>query len=75
MTSAKILDADKIELQSQYFQETEVSINVSVIYRHAIVEFNGADNFEDNPSIISEFFSQLVLIVNMIDILRSLYSS
>jgi hypothetical protein len=32
---------EKFELQQTYFQRTEVSIHVSVIYRHAILEVDG----------------------------------
>jgi hypothetical protein len=42
------------ELQSTYFQKTEVSIYVSVIHRHAMLEYDGIDNNEENTNIITE---------------------
>ena len=33
------------ELQQTYFQRTEVSIHVSVIYRHAILEVDGVESY------------------------------
>ncbi|CAC5377828.1 unnamed protein product [Mytilus coruscus] len=40
---------EKFELQQTYFQRTEVSINVSVIYRHAILEVDGVESLPDIP--------------------------
>ncbi|KAH3769753.1 hypothetical protein DPMN_171028 [Dreissena polymorpha] len=37
---------EKDELQSGYFGKTEVSIHVSVIYRHAVVEYDHANENE-----------------------------
>jgi hypothetical protein len=36
---------EKFELQQTYFQRTEVSIHVSVIYRHAILEVDGVESY------------------------------
>ena len=47
---------DSVEIQSRYFQKTEVSIHVSVIYRHAVLELDGFDSFENDPRIVSELF-------------------
>jgi hypothetical protein len=38
---------EKFELQQTYFQRTEVSIHVSVIYRHAILEVDGVESLPD----------------------------
>jgi hypothetical protein len=49
------------ELQSTYFQKTEVSIDVSVIDRHTMLEYDGIDNNdnnEENPNVITEHFSE-----------------
>jgi hypothetical protein len=43
---------DKDELQTSYFGKTEVSLHVSVIYRHAVAEYDGIDE----TNIISELF-------------------
>ena len=43
-------------VQSAYFQKTEVSVHVSVIHRHALLEYDGIDSLDDNPEIITEHF-------------------
>ncbi|CAC5415730.1 unnamed protein product [Mytilus coruscus] len=47
---------EKFELQRTYFQRTDVSIHVSVIYRHAILEVDGVESLPDIPCIITEHF-------------------
>ena len=47
---------EKFELQQTYFQRTEVSIHVSVIYRHAILEVDGVESLPDIPFIVTEHF-------------------
>ncbi|CAC5362538.1 unnamed protein product [Mytilus coruscus] len=47
---------EKFELQQTYFQRTEVSIHVSVIYRHAILEVDGVESLPDIPCSITEHF-------------------
>ena len=47
---------EKQEIQSSYFQKTEISIHVSLIYRHAILEYDGIDSTQDNPNIVCEQF-------------------
>jgi hypothetical protein len=47
---------EKFELQQAYFQRTEVSIHVSVIYRHAILEVDGVESLPDIPFIVTEHF-------------------
>jgi hypothetical protein len=47
---------EKFELQQTYFQRTEVSIHVSVIYRHAILEVDGVESLPDIPVIVTEHF-------------------
>jgi hypothetical protein len=44
------------ELQQTYFQRTEVSIHVSVIYRHVILEVDGVESLPDIPFIVTEPF-------------------
>ena len=43
---------DLKELQSSYFQKTEVSIHVTTIHRHAVLEYDGVES----PEIITEHF-------------------
>ncbi|XP_069104899.1 uncharacterized protein [Argopecten irradians] len=47
---------EKHELQSSYFQKNEVSIHVTVIHRHAILEYDGAESTEESPNIVTEHF-------------------
>lgn len=47
---------EKQEIQSSYFQKNEISIHVSLIYRHAILEYYGIDSTQDNPNIVCEEF-------------------
>ena len=47
---------EKFELQQTYFQRTEVSIHVSVIYRHAILEVDGVESLPDILFIVTEHF-------------------
>ena len=47
---------EKNEIQSSYFQKTEVSIHVSIIYRHAILEHDGVESMPDDPRLIQEQF-------------------
>ena len=48
--------SDKNEIQSNYFQKTEVSIHVTVIHRHAILEVDGVDSSQEDPNIVTEHF-------------------
>ncbi|KAJ8307378.1 hypothetical protein KUTeg_015462 [Tegillarca granosa] len=45
---------EKDEIQSSYFQKNEVSLHVSVIYRHSILEVDGVGNSDEHPNIITE---------------------
>lgn len=47
---------DLNEIQSAYFQKTEVSVHVSVIHRHALIEYDGVESSEEYPEIITEHF-------------------
>ncbi|XP_071153191.1 uncharacterized protein [Mytilus edulis] len=47
---------DKIEIQACYFQKTEVSIHVSVIYRHPIENLDGSSDPEVNGGLVEEQF-------------------
>ncbi|CAG2251287.1 unnamed protein product [Mytilus edulis] len=47
---------ERIEIQSSYFQRTEVSIHVTLIYRRAVLEIDGASSTPDDPNIICEHF-------------------
>ncbi|CAC5395273.1 unnamed protein product [Mytilus coruscus] len=46
--------SDRTEIQSAYFQRTEVSIHVTILNRHAILEVDGIDSTLDSPVIVSE---------------------
>ncbi|CAG2255254.1 unnamed protein product [Mytilus edulis] len=48
--------SDRTELQSAYFQKTEVSIHVTILTRHAILELDGVDSTVNSPVIVSEQF-------------------
>lgn len=48
---------EKHELQTSYFQKTEVSLHVSVVYRHAILEYDRVDSTRENPNIATNIFS------------------
>ena len=48
--------AGKDELQSSYFQRTEVTIHVTILYRHALPEVDGIDSTEESPNIVTEQF-------------------
>ncbi|CAC5396610.1 unnamed protein product [Mytilus coruscus] len=47
---------DKTEIQTGYFQKIEVSLHVTFLYRHAILEVDGIESSVDNPVIIKEEF-------------------
>ena len=47
---------DKNEIQSNYFQRTEVSIHVTIIHRHAILEVDGIESTREEPNLITEHF-------------------
>ncbi len=42
------------EVQSLYFAKSEASLHVTVLYRHAMEEFDGEQSTEENPIIIKE---------------------
>ncbi len=44
----------RIETQSGYFDKTEVSIHVTIIYRHAIEEYDGDKSTPEEPVIVIE---------------------
>ena len=46
----------KEEIQAAYFQKIEVSIHVSVLYRHAAFQIDGIESTDSNPVIITEQF-------------------
>lgn len=47
---------EKTEIQSTYFQRTEVSIHVTILHRHAVLEYDGIESTPDNPTIVTEHF-------------------
>ncbi|CAC5405674.1 unnamed protein product [Mytilus coruscus] len=47
---------ERVEVQSTYFQRTEVTIHVSIIYRNSVLELDGVESFPDDPCIITEHF-------------------
>ncbi|WAR30432.1 hypothetical protein MAR_032974 [Mya arenaria] len=58
MTSLRIIGkiAGNDELQSSYFQRTEVTIHVSILYRFALLGIDGVDSTEESPNIVTEQF-------------------
>jgi hypothetical protein len=46
----------KLNIQSSYFQKTEVSIHVSIIYRHRIQDLDGQSDSDDESDLIEEQF-------------------
>jgi hypothetical protein len=48
--------SDKIEIQSSYFQKTEISIHVTLLYRHAVQNTDGIQSTPENPEIVLEHF-------------------
>ena len=47
---------EKNEIQSNYFQRTECILHVTIIHKHAILEYDGLDSTDDFPEIITEHF-------------------
>ncbi|CAG2208954.1 unnamed protein product [Mytilus edulis] len=47
---------ERVEVQTTYFQRTEVTIHVSIIYRHSVLELDGVESFPDDPCIVTEHF-------------------
>ena len=47
---------DKTEIQTGYFHKIEVSIHVTLLYRHAVLEVDSIESTVDNPVIIKEEF-------------------
>ena len=45
---------DKEELQTSYFKRTEVTVHVSVIHRHSVLELDGIESTLENPKIVTE---------------------
>ena len=57
MIFRKIINVPKKnEIQSSYFQKIEVSIHVSIIHRHALLEYDGVDSTDEHPHIVTEQF-------------------
>lgn len=54
--SDKISCIEKNDLQSSYFQKVEVSIHVTVIHSHSLLEYDGVDSTEDMPNIVTDHF-------------------
>ncbi|MES9904038.1 MAG: hypothetical protein ABW168_15355 [Sedimenticola sp.] len=46
----------KSEIQSTYFQRTEVSVHISIIYRHAMLAHDGVNSTATDPHIVTEYF-------------------
>jgi hypothetical protein len=47
---------EQTEIQSDYFQKQEVSIHVTLIYRHAMLNADGVQSTTDDPHVITEHF-------------------
>jgi hypothetical protein len=43
-------------VKTNYFQRTECSLHVTIIHKHAILEYDGLDSTDDFPEIITEHF-------------------
>ena len=43
------------EVQLQYFSKGEVSIHVTILYRHSTLDFDGAENTHQSPVIVKEY--------------------
>lgn len=48
--------SDISEIQTGYFQKTEVTIHVSILHRHSVLELDGQESTLENPNIIAEQF-------------------
>lgn len=48
--------SEKTELQAMYYQKTEVTVYVTIIHRHALLEYDGVESTEEDPQIVSETF-------------------
>ena len=46
--------SDRTEIQSNYFHRDEVSIHVSILHRHAILEVDGVDSTPESPVKVNE---------------------
>ncbi|MES9883754.1 MAG: hypothetical protein ABW185_23120 [Sedimenticola sp.] len=46
--------SERDELQSTFFSKTECTIHVTILHRHAILEFDGEESTPDNRKIITE---------------------
>ncbi|CAC5378511.1 unnamed protein product [Mytilus coruscus] len=44
------------EIQSTYFQKLEVSLHVTILHRHSVLEYDGKDSTEEEPNIVTEQF-------------------
>ncbi|KAH3864821.1 hypothetical protein DPMN_027849 [Dreissena polymorpha] len=62
---------EKNENQSSYFQKTEVSIHVSKIYRHLVLEYDGVESVPHDPQIIRVQFFVIIPDKNTITISRA----
>ena len=47
---------EKKEIQSSYFQKKEVSLHVTILHRHAMLEVDGVESTVQEPHIIQEQF-------------------
>lgn len=47
---------ERNEIQSNYFQKTEVSIRVTILHRHAILELDGLESTTEKLEIVTEHF-------------------
>ncbi|CAC5393263.1 unnamed protein product [Mytilus coruscus] len=44
------------EIQSSYFQKLEVSLHVTILHRHSVLEYDGKDSTAEEPNIVTEQF-------------------
>ncbi|CAG2205789.1 unnamed protein product [Mytilus edulis] len=44
------------EIQSSYFQKLQVSLHVTILHRHSVLEYDGKDSTAEEPNIVTEQF-------------------
>ena len=50
----RLFRKEQTEIQSDHFQKREVSIHVTLIYRHAVLNVDGVHSANDDPHIVTE---------------------
>lgn len=63
---------EQTEIQSDYFQKQEVSIHVTLIYRHTMLNADGVQSTIDDPHVITNIYMLFQTTKNMITILLTM---